>query len=43
MGFIAERKPRVNKTLISLKFVVFFVISGEFLRYHLKPKDIFIL
>ncbi|XP_020801665.1 uncharacterized protein LOC110178767 [Drosophila serrata] len=28
MGFIAERKPRVNKTLISLKFVVFFVISG---------------
>ncbi|XP_034656375.1 uncharacterized protein LOC117893748 [Drosophila subobscura] len=28
MGFIADRKPRVNKTLISLKFVVFFVISG---------------
>ncbi|XP_033159277.1 uncharacterized protein LOC117140455 [Drosophila mauritiana] len=28
MGFIAERKPRVNKTLISLKFVVFFVITG---------------
>lgn len=30
MGFIAERKPRINKTLISLKFVVFFVITGEY-------------
>lgn len=23
-------KPRINKTLISLKVVVFFVISGEY-------------
>jgi len=29
MGFKAQGKPRVNSTLISLKFVVFFVITGK--------------
>ncbi|EDW78716.2 uncharacterized protein Dwil_GK12581 [Drosophila willistoni] len=28
MGFLVDKKPRINRTLISLKFVVFFVISG---------------
>ncbi|XP_039486256.1 uncharacterized protein LOC120448355 [Drosophila santomea] len=28
MGFIADRMPRVNRTLVSLKFVVYFVITG---------------
>ncbi|XP_043646804.1 uncharacterized protein LOC122615770 [Drosophila teissieri] len=28
MGFIADHTPRVNRTLVSLKFVVYFVITG---------------